>query len=93
MVKAQLAVLGTAGGPVAPVGTAWGWAYPLRSLGGNFGYLVAAADEPPGAHEQFLLRVLAQQAGIALANARSHQRERETASALRAADTPPWPRL
>ena len=86
MVKAQLAVLGTAGGPVAPVGTAWGWAYPLRSLGGNFGYLVAAADEPPGAHEQFLLRVLAQQAGIALANARSHQRERETASALRAAN-------
>ena len=86
IVKAQLAVVGTAGGPVAPAGTAWGWAYPLRSLGGNFGYLVAAADEPPGAHEQFLLRVLAQQAGIALANVRSHQRERETASALRAAN-------
>jgi sugar diacid utilization regulator len=86
LVKAQLAVVGTAGGPVGLADAAWGWAYPLRSLGGNYGYLVAAADGPPAAHEQFLLRVLAQQAGIALANARSHQREREIASELRAAN-------
>ena len=84
VVKAQLAVVGTAGGPVGLAGADWGWAYPLRSLGGNFGYLVARADGHPDTHEQFLLRVLALQAGTALANARSHRRERETAAALRA---------
>lgn len=86
LVKAQLAVFGTAGGPVGLAGAKWGWAYPLRSLGGNFGYLVATADGHPDTHDQFLLRVLALQVGIALANARSHRRERETASALRAAN-------
>jgi sugar diacid utilization regulator len=84
LVKAQLAVVDTAGGPVGMAGAGWAWAYPLRSLGGNFGYLVARADGHPDTHEQFLLRVLALQAGTALANARSHRRERETAVALRA---------
>jgi sugar diacid utilization regulator len=48
------------------------------------GYLVvSAADEPPTG-EQFLLRVLAQQSGVALANARLHASERATAEALAA---------
>jgi sugar diacid utilization regulator len=86
LVKGQLAVLAGAGGPVAISNVAWAWAFPLRSLGGDFGYLVASSDVAPGPHEQFLLRVLAQQLGIALANARSHRRERAAASALRLAN-------
>ncbi|MGZ4740969.1 MAG: hypothetical protein ACXV8V_17135, partial [Ilumatobacteraceae bacterium] len=46
-VEAQFAVLSTAGGPLAIVGEAWALAYPLRSLEGDFGYLVIAADEEP----------------------------------------------
>jgi sugar diacid utilization regulator len=86
LVKGQLALLAGAGGPVAISNVAWAWAFALRSLEGDFGYLVASADETPGPHEQFLLRVLAQQVGIALANARSHRRERAAASALRLAN-------
>jgi sugar diacid utilization regulator len=83
---AQLAVLGSAGGVVAIPGEAWGWAFPLRSLDGEFGYLVVAADNLPPPPEQFLLRVLAQQAAIALANARLHSRERARAVELRVAN-------
>jgi sugar diacid utilization regulator len=45
------------------------------------------ADETPLASEQFLLRMLVQQVGIALANARLHVRERASASALRTLNT------
>lgn len=83
---AQLAVLGSAGGVVAIPGEAWGWAFPLRSLDGEFGYMVVAADNVPPPPEQFLLRVLAQQAAIALANARLHSRERARAVELRVAN-------
>ena len=74
--EVQMAVLSSAGGAVAVVGETWGWAFPLRSLEGHFGYLVVTADEEPSADEQFVLRVLAQQTGMALANARHHARER-----------------
>jgi GAF domain-containing protein len=40
---------------------------------------VGAADEP-SEDLQFLLRTLAQQTAVALANARLHARERETAA-------------
>jgi sugar diacid utilization regulator len=83
-VEAQFAVLSAAGGAVAIQHEAWGWAFPLRSLEGHFGYLVVGADTEPSVSEQFLLRVLAQQTGIALANARLHARERATAEELRA---------
>ncbi|HEX3539921.1 MAG TPA: helix-turn-helix domain-containing protein [Acidimicrobiales bacterium] len=85
-VRTQLTVLGSAGGAVAVTGAPWGWAFPLRSLEEDFGYLVTVADNEPTSSEQFLLRVLAQQAGIALANARSHRRERAAAAALRSAN-------
>jgi sugar diacid utilization regulator len=85
-VEAQLTVLSAAGGAIGIPHAAWGWAFPLRSLEGHLGHLVVAGDREPSASEQFLLRVLAQQTGIAMANARSHARERETAGELRAAN-------
>jgi sugar diacid utilization regulator len=85
-IEAQFAVLTSAGGAVAIMGEGWGSAFPLRSLDGHFGYLVVAADRQPPAFDQFLLRVLAQQTGIALANARLHARERATAAELRSAN-------
>ena len=83
-VEAQFAVLDVVGGAVAIMGEGWGWAYPLRSLEGHFGFLLVAAEAQPDTYEQFLLRVLAQQTGIALANARMHARERAIADELRA---------
>jgi sugar diacid utilization regulator len=84
--EAQFAVLTSAGGAVGVVGDGWAWAYPLRSIEGHFGFLVVGADDQPPASTQFLLRVLAQQTGIALANARMHGRERARAEELRIAN-------
>ncbi|MGZ6589879.1 MAG: PucR family transcriptional regulator, partial [Solirubrobacteraceae bacterium] len=84
--EAQLAALGGAGGAVTLRGEAWACAYSLRSLGGHFGYLVVGADQEPSPGDQFLLRVLAQQTGTALANARLHARDQETAGELRKAN-------
>ena len=85
-VEAELAALGRAGGAVSVPGEGWGWALPLRGLEGHVGYIVVAAAAEPSGSEQFLLRVLAQQTGVALANARLHARERANAEELRAAN-------
>src|SRR6266550_199788 len=82
-IEAQFAVLSITGGAVAIMGEGWGWAYSLRSLEGHFGFLLVSAETQPTSYEQFLLRVLAQQTGIALANARMHARERAIADELR----------
>ena len=79
----QFVVVGSAGGALSIVGQSWGWAYPLRSLEGDFGYLVVGAEGEPPPSAQFLLRVLAQQTGIALANAQLHARDAATAMELR----------
>ncbi|MDB5063892.1 MAG: transcriptional regulator, CdaR family [Chloroflexi bacterium] len=85
--EAQFAVLSSAGGPVAILHEAWAWAFSLRSIEGHFGFLlVSAAAEPPPS-QQFLLRVLAQQTGIALANARRDAHERASAAELKAANS------
>ncbi len=84
--EAQFAVLSVAGGPVAVLGRVWAWAFPLRSLDGHLGYLVASADAEPSSAEQFLLRVLAQQAGIAIAGARQRAGQRADAERVRAAN-------
>ena len=63
-VETQLAVVGPAGGSIAVGRDEWGWAFSLRSLGAHFGYLAVSADAEPTTGEQFLLRVLAQQAGV-----------------------------
>lgn len=72
----QLAVVGEAGGAIAVGQDTWGGAFPLRSLGHHFGYLVVIAASEPSPAAQFLLRVLAQQAGVALGNARLHAMQR-----------------
>jgi sugar diacid utilization regulator len=82
--ETQFAVLSVAGGPVAVLGRPWAWAFPLRSLDGHLGYLVASAEGEPHSSEQFLLRVLAQQAGIAVAGARQRAAQRADAERLRA---------
>jgi sugar diacid utilization regulator len=74
------------GGPVTLAGVPWSWAYSLSSRHGPAGYLVVGAPAPPPESERFLLQVLAQQTGVALANARLHGREREQAENLRLAN-------
>ncbi len=64
-------------------GVPWSWAYSMSSPRGPSGYLVVGAEREPAESERFLLQVLAQQAGVALANARLHAREREQAEELR----------
>jgi DNA-binding PucR family transcriptional regulator len=67
-------------------GRGWAWAFSLRSLEGHFGYLVVTADVEPPQTEQFLLRLLSQQTGIALTNALLHERHRDAAESLGAAN-------
>jgi DNA-binding PucR family transcriptional regulator len=71
------------GGCVELAGVPWSWAYSISSPRGPSGYLVVGAEREPAESDQFLLQVLAQQAGVALANARLHTREREQAEQLR----------
>jgi DNA-binding PucR family transcriptional regulator len=78
----QVATLGSQGGPIRLASRPWCWAYPLRGLTGSVGYLVVSAPAPPESSEQFLLRVLAQQTGVALVNARLHHAERTAAEKL-----------
>ena len=78
----QLRGLPETGGPVTALDAMWAWAYPLRSIGGRLGYLVARAARVPAAEEQFLVQVLAQQTGVAVSNAKLHGRERDTAQQL-----------
>src|SRR5947209_421727 len=42
-IEAQFAVISSAGGAIAILLEAWGWAYPLRSLDEHSGYLVVGA--------------------------------------------------
>ena len=74
-----------AGGALVLGGVAWSWAYSLAGPHGPAGYLVVGAEGRPAESERFLLRVLAQQTGLVLANARLHHRERERAGELLAA--------
>jgi DNA-binding PucR family transcriptional regulator len=82
IIERQLEGHGPLGGVVEVPGRPWGWAYPLRSLAGELGAMVVTAEKAPAAAEQFLLRVLAQQAGVALANARLHAQERSASEEL-----------
>src|SRR5581483_1108809 len=61
-----LADLGSDDGPVDLPGQGWAWAYALRSLGGQWGWLVVGAAAEPTSDEQFLLKILAHQTGSAL---------------------------
>lgn len=83
----QVAALARAGGPVTIPGRVWAWAYPMDCAGGVSGLFIVGCVDEPKEHEQHLVRALAQQTGVALANARLHAREREIAEALRVANT------
>jgi len=85
-IDAQLTLLPGGGGLVSVPEEQWAWAFPLRGLDGPIGHLVVAAPEEPPESEQFLLRVLAQQTGVALVNARLHANERATAEQLSTAN-------
>src|SRR2546430_5608931 len=82
----QLEQLGSIGGSVGVPGQGWSWAFALRSLEGHFGYLVVGAGTAPAEPQQFLIRVLAQQVGMALANAALLSRVRARADELRSAN-------
>lgn len=60
------------GGPLSIVGAAWSWAFGLPGAVEQVGSLIVSADCEPTADELLLLRSLAQQTGIALANAHLH---------------------
>jgi sugar diacid utilization regulator len=85
-IEAQFPVLSSAGGPLAVTGRAWGWAFPLRSVDSHVGFLVISSMTEPPADDVFLLRVLAQQTGIALSNKRLHALERGRSIELRDAN-------
>jgi sugar diacid utilization regulator len=84
--EAQFAVLSSAGGAIAIMGQTWGWAYPLRSLERHAGFFLVSAMREPPPEQQFLLRVLSQQTGIALSNTWLHARERSRSTELREAN-------
>ncbi|KIA60453.1 PucR family transcriptional regulator [Nocardia vulneris] len=60
-------------GSVTLVDEKWGWAFALGSLSGAVGSLIVASDGAPRPDEIFLLEVLAQVTGAALANAATHE--------------------
>ncbi|MEZ5116872.1 MAG: helix-turn-helix domain-containing protein [Candidatus Nanopelagicales bacterium] len=70
------------GGAVSMVGWDWGWAFSLGAMGASLGHLVVAADRDVGPSGHFLLRVLAQQMGVAMRNSRLHRSERAAAEEL-----------
>jgi sugar diacid utilization regulator len=82
----QLAALGGQAGPVHLAGRTWAWAYPLSGVGGPLGHLIASSAAEPDAEQRFLIRVLAQQTGVAVSNARLHARERAIAAELATAN-------
>jgi PucR C-terminal helix-turn-helix domain/GGDEF-like domain len=86
LLNEQLRALPDTGGQVAMDG-GWAWAYPLRSIAGPIGHMVACAACEPSGEEQFLAQVVAQQTGVAVSNARLHARERGTAAELAQANT------
>ena len=74
LARADLALAGCppGGGRLDLPGHGWAWALPLRSLEEFIGHLVVAGTAEPTPAEQVLLRSLAQQTGVAVANARLH---------------------
>jgi signal transduction histidine kinase/ActR/RegA family two-component response regulator len=84
-IAAQLSDLAPHGGRVTIEGEPWAWAIPLSSLGGRVGDLVVAAALEPTEEEVFILRALARQIGVAIAQARFHQREVRANDELRSA--------
>jgi sugar diacid utilization regulator len=89
-VLSQLQLLPRQGGALMVAGVPWAWAFGLPSPVEQIGTLIVGAQEAPSEPDLLLLRSLAQQTGIALANARLHASHKaaneqlsDTVSALR----------
>ncbi|MEW6472294.1 MAG: helix-turn-helix domain-containing protein [Actinomycetota bacterium] len=82
----QMKSLGQGGGSLTVATAGWAFAFSLRSIHEGVGFLVVLADVDPNPEEQFLLRVLAQQTGVALTNARMVKRSQDTAAELAASN-------
>jgi len=78
----QLHALPETGGKLTTEDAGWAWAYPMRSIAGPIGHMIACAGGQPTGEEQFLAQVVAQQTGVAVSNAQLHARERATAAEL-----------
>jgi sugar diacid utilization regulator len=85
-VEVRCAGLPAQGARVTSAGHTWAWAYPIPAACGRAGCLVVSADSELAEGEHFLLQSLAEHAGVALASARLHARERAQAAELRAAN-------
>ncbi|MFY9888956.1 MAG: helix-turn-helix domain-containing protein [Streptosporangiaceae bacterium] len=72
------------GGLVGVPGIGWAWAYPIPTVDGQAGALVAGAQNMPTEADQVRLFVLGQLTGLALGNADLHAREQAEAARLRA---------
>ena len=83
----RLAALGSGAGRIELPGQTWAWAYPLRSVSGPLGHMVASCERELSAEERFLIQVIAQQTGVAVSNARLHSSERGTAAELAVTNT------
>ncbi len=81
-VLAQLQRLPGSGGPLEVTGANWAWAFGLLSPAEVIGHLIVTAPQPPVEADLLILRSLAQQTGIALANARLHSSHRTTNTML-----------
>lgn len=79
---AQLAALPEVGGPIAVGSAGWARACPMRAISGPLGHMVVYARREPSVDEQFLAKVVAQQTGVAVSNARLHRGERDAAQQL-----------
>jgi sugar diacid utilization regulator len=78
----QLAALEGREGTVDIPGRPWAWAFPLASPAELIGHVVVSADDAPPEPQRFLLAMLVQLAGVAVANARLHERERALTNQL-----------
>ncbi|MCU1504003.1 MAG: transcriptional regulator, CdaR family, partial [Ilumatobacteraceae bacterium] len=79
---ADLSTLPRDGGAVTVAGQHWASAVPMASRGLDGGWLVVGAAVEPSPNEQYLVRLLAQQTSVALADARVHANEREVSAEL-----------
>lgn len=83
LLRTQLSALAGAEGQVSVPGVGWAWCYPLRTVRTHSGYLVVTAEAQPSTDEQFVVRMLAHQAGAALTSAALCRSERTTSEVLR----------
>jgi DNA-binding PucR family transcriptional regulator len=76
----HMTTLGRMGGAVDVPVRPWAWAYPMYRISGSAGFVVVSAAAQPHEHDQFQLRLLAQQTGLALTTLRLRLRERRAAA-------------